>query len=118
MGRVGPTVLFNMTGKFGKDAALAAMSKAAGCFLMALEDMGGESPDDPKYYQIWGQSCGLPTAKSFFLLKNAMISSGWMVRPERSDGFHLAITPQGEAKATDFRKRLDPEATDGETHTA
>jgi len=105
---VGPTVLFNMTGKFGKGPAMDAMNKAAGCFVMALQDMGGEAPDDPTYYQVWGQSCGLPSGESFKLLRNVMVTCGWVVSGDRSDGPYLMITAKGKEKAASFEKHLKP----------
>ena len=114
LGRVAPTVLFNMTGKFGKAAALTAMHRAAGIFMLAMRDMGGECPDDPKYYQVWGQGCGLPSGKSFLLLKNVMITCGWLVRPDRSDGHHLVVTEKGTEKALGFSDLIqsDDEVSD------
>ena len=110
---VGPTVLFNMTGKFGKQQALEAMHRAASIFVMALEDMSGECPDDAAFYQVWAQTAGLPTAKSFILLKNTMITCGWIVRAERTAGPFLMITPKGQEKAVGFRKYLK-EPTDAD----
>ncbi len=109
---VSQSVLFRMTGKFDRTAALETLNRAAGIFILALQDMGGEAPDDPNFYQTWGQLSGLPSAESFALLKSVMVDIDWIWRVDRADGFHLLLTGKGREKAAGYAKHLKPSVTD------
>jgi hypothetical protein len=98
-----------MTGKFDRETALRAMNRAAGIFILSLRDMGGETPDDPAFYQIWGQASGLPSGESFGILKGVLVDLEWIYRVDRPEGFFLTITQKGEEKAEGFAQHLTPE---------
>lgn len=116
-GRISPTVLFDITGKFGKDQAIKAMNKAGASFVLALRDMGGRCPDNPAFYSSWAMGCGLPQAKSFALLRNVLVTIGWVIRAECSDGHDLILTEKGRSKAVAFELNLKPKDNDDESET-
>jgi hypothetical protein len=113
-----PNILFTMTGKFGKEDALKAMHRAACSFLLALEDLGGDAEDDPAYYPVWGQACGLPGAKAFVVLRNSMEAAGWITRTTIATGPRVYITPIGRNKAVAFADALFRSKKDGDEDQA
>jgi len=105
---VDPGALFEMTGKFAPKEALRALSRGARSFMLALRDVGGETPDEASTHAMWGMACKLPGAKAFRIMRTCLERCGW-IRCGHSNGVPtIVITDAGYAKCMEYQKQLKP----------
>jgi len=105
--QVNPQTLFEMTGIFDQDRAMQRFNKAAGMFLIALKDMGGQVDEGPGLGIVWAGALKLPP-KGFILLLTVMRKLEWIDRTMKADRqFCLLLTPKGNLKSDHFKTVFD-----------
>lgn len=105
-----PKVFFNLTGKFDKTEAMRVLMHAGGSTLLAIRAMGGRVTDSRELYGAMAQALGLPSAKSFLLVRAIMAQMGWIdvTTSITTDGTRrmLQLTEKGIHKAAVFGEFL------------
>ena len=109
---VDPGRLFSMTGKFAAKEALRVLDKGSKCFLLALRDVGGETPDHESTHATWGMACRLPGAKAFRLMRNCMEKCGWIETVQMGDERNIILTVKGLEKCREFQAMLKPDTNE------
>jgi hypothetical protein len=109
---VNPQTLFEMTGIFDADRAMQRFNKAAGMFLLALKDMGGQVDEGPGLGIVWAGALKLPP-RGFILLLTVMRKLEWIDRTMKADRqFCLLLTPKGHLKADNYKISFDAALAD------
>jgi len=103
---------FILSGKFSATDAARAMQKAAGAYLLAIRDMGGEVLDDPANYARMGRALHLPGAEGFAAVRESMLRCSWLTESYRDGKAYLAVTSIGYGKCPEYERCLRPENPD------
>lgn len=104
---INPQTLFEMTGIFDQKRAMDRFNRAAGMFMMALKDMGGQVDEGPGLGIVWAGALKLPP-KGFILMLTVMRKIGWIDRTMKADkDFCLLLTPKGHLRAEWYRLMIE-----------